>query len=423
MRPVIYLLLAAAVTLPAREQPSNINVNAKYKVSSVDIVPAKRYRLSAKLAGEVKRLVGENFNQDTVDRLARRIRNELQVHTVRQQVVKGAEPETVKVVFEIQRWKRDFDIAIPKFIYHSKQGWTGAVDATKVIGATRLGVGLVSDGDELVERYAGVRARIERLSVFTERVRLSFQFDSYHQQWSRSTLVALDQRTALPGVYRTRQNFQPTVTIQLAQPLTLSAGVSFERFQTQFPAAKTEAANAATATLRLHERWERAGARHGLDAGYSLRAATREFKSDFAYSRHQWDATYLCEFNRQRVVADFAAGELNGRAPLFERFVAGNSRFLRGWNRWDLAPLGGDRLAHGTLEYQYRILRVFYDTGSVWDRGQDAVIRHSLGLGLQLDNSWHKASNRSYRKGFTLAVAFPVKDGRAEPVVLVGMNF
>jgi hypothetical protein len=345
------------------------------------------------------------------------------VHTVRQQVVKGAEPETVKVVFEIQRWKRDFDIAIPKFVYHSKEGWTGAVDAAKTIGATRLGVGLVSDGDELVERYAGVRARVERLSVFTERVRLGFQFDSYHQQWSRSTLLALDQRAALPGIYRTRQNFEPVVTIQLAQPLTLSAGVSFERFQTQFPAAKTEAANAAIATLRLHERWERAGARHGLDAGYSLRAATREFKSDFAYSRHQWDATYLCEFNRQRVVADFAAGELNGRAPLFERFVAGNSRFLRGWNRWDLAPLGGDRLAHGTLEYQYRLLRVFYDTGSVWDRGQDAVIRHSLGLGLQLDNSWHKARDRSYRKGFTLAVAFPVKDGRAEPVVLVGMNF
>jgi outer membrane protein assembly factor BamA len=122
-------------------------------------------------------------------------------------------------------------------------------------------------------------------------------------------------------------------------------------------------------------------------------------------------------------VADFTAGGLNGRAPLFERFVAGNSRYLRGWNRWDLAPLGGNRLVHGTLEYQYRVLRLFYDTGSVWDRGDEAKVRHSLGLGLQLDNAWREARARHYRGGFTLAVAFPVKEGRAEPVFLVGMNF
>lgn len=420
MRRLAWLFFLAALGLPGQDDPAEFNVNARYRVSSVDIVPAKRYRFSASLAGELKRLVGENFNQETVDRLARRIRNELQVRTVHQRVTKGADPETVKVVFEIERWKNELELSVPKFVYHSKEGWTGAVEANLTVGATRLKVGLVSDGDELVERYAGVRAGVERLSVFTDRVRLGFEFESYHQQWSPSTLAALEDGS---GIYRTRQNFEPSITIQLLRQFSLSAGASMERFQSQFPAARTEAANAAVLTLRFQERWERADTRQGLDAGYSLRAATRQLDSDYVYTRHRWNATYSCTFNRQRVVADFTAGAIRGGAPLFERFVAGNSLYLRGWNRADIAPLGADRLVHGTLEYQYRALRLFYDTGSIWNRGANARIRNSLGIGLNLDNCWPAAKDRPYRKGFTVAVAFPVKEGRAEPVVLVGMNF
>jgi hypothetical protein len=47
------LPLPAAGTLP----PADFNVNEKYKISIVDIVPANRFRLSANLAGEMKRLV------------------------------------------------------------------------------------------------------------------------------------------------------------------------------------------------------------------------------------------------------------------------------------------------------------------------------------------------------------------------------
>lgn len=423
MKHAMFLLLAAALCAPAGQESSEFNVNARYRISGVDLEPARRYRLSTALASDLRRLVGENFNQETVDRLARRIRNELQVHAVHHKVTRGTEPETVKVVFEIRRWNDDLELSVPKFVYHSKNGWTGAVNASKTVGATRVSAGLVSDGDELVERYAGLRAGVERLSVFTDRLRLGFEFESYHQQWGRPSLDALEREPALPGIYRTRQNFEPALTVELTRQVSVSAGASFERFQTQFPAARTEAANAAIATLRVRERWERNRTRHLLEAGYSLRAATRDLDSDFVYSRHLFDAAYTAAFNRQRVVAAFTAGKLNGRAPLFERFVAGNSRYLRGWNRWDLAPLGGGRLAHGTLEYQYRILRLFYDTGSIWDAGEEARVRHSLGLGLQLDDARRERRGRSYRSGFTLAVAFPVKDGRAEPVFLVGMNF
>ena len=56
-----------------------------------------------------------------------------------------------------------------------------------------------------------------------------------------------------------------------------------------------------------------------------------------------------------------------GRAPLFERFVLGNASTLRGWNKFDLDPLGGDRAVHGSIDYRYRFVTVFYDTGVLWN--------------------------------------------------------
>jgi outer membrane protein assembly factor BamA len=95
---------------------------------------------------------------------------------------------------------------------------------------------------------------------------------------------------------------------------------------------------------------------------------------------------------------------------LFERFSLGNSATLRGWNKFDMAPLGGNRTVHNELEYRYRIFRVFYDTGAVWNRSQQAAAKHSLGFGL-------------FHHDFTVCIAFPIKDGRAEPVFMAGLTF
>ena len=51
-----------------------------------------------------------------------------------------------------------------------------------------------------------------------------------------------------------------------------------------------------------------------------------------------------------------------------------------------------------------------WDTGSAWNVGDDPEQKQSLGVGL-------------HSHGFELAVGFPVKTGRANPVVYVGMNF
>jgi len=109
-------------------------------------------------------------------------------------------------------------------------------------------------------------------------------------------------------------------------------------------------------------------------------------------------------------VDDGWGGMILGTAPLFERFVLGNSTSLRGWNKFDVDPLGGNRVVHNSVEYHYGVFQVFCDQGAVWDSGQAAVARTSVGAGL--------------RQGiFSVALAFPLRDGRMDPVFMVGMNY
>ena len=102
--------------------------------------------------------------------------------------------------------------------------------------------------------------------------------------------------------------------------------------------------------------------------------------------------------------------QLSGRAPLYERFVLGTSGTLRGWNRFDIDPLGGNRMIHNSVDYRYGVFEAFYDAGAVWDGGQPATPRHGAGIG--------------FRDGaFAMAVAFPIRNGRADPVFMMGMNY
>jgi len=80
--------------------------------------------------------------------------------------------------------------------------------------------------------------------------------------------------------------------------------------------------------------------------------------------------------------SDAGGGVINGSAPLFEQFVAGNTQILRGWNKYELSPLGSTRQIYGSVEYRYGHFLVFYDTGAVWNRDDPKVLRHSVGAGV-----------------------------------------
>jgi hypothetical protein len=339
--------------------------------------------------------------------VSKRLENHLH-RKVEHRIEKGDKPEHVKVVFVAPR-SIEADADVDKLAYHSKHGVTAGLQSDFDAGGLDFRVRLQSDSDHLLERYAGYGLGAGR--KFGERVQLRFDFESFHQQWNATTLRRLEERPDIPGIYRERYHMAPSVSIALLETLTFTAGVDIQHFQTQFPAARFEAANAVTTTLRHRRRWTSDASRQEVDAGYGLRAATRSFGSDYVYSRHAMTAEYTAEIRDNGFSASILVGRINGQAPLFERFTLGDSRTLRGWSKFDVAPVGGTRVAHASFEYTFHWFGAFYDTGSVWENGEKSKVKHSLGVAV------------GGREGLFLALAFPLRSGSVQPLFIVGMNF
>jgi outer membrane protein assembly factor BamA len=427
------VLIAAAVALLAQEAPpagtsadseraTDLNVNSRYTIESISFTGQRNYQLSTSALEEMRRLIGAKLNTDALNRLAQRVRAELRAHDVTFKLARGGEPESVKVLLQVDQGAGKFDVSIPRFGYYYGQGWTAAGEATATIGPNLFSFRALRDSDSSVEQMAGIQTKYTR-QLNGDCLRLALEFDAYRDQYDPATLTALqtDLSTSSSlgaGAYRSRLNFEPSATFVLAKPLTLTVGFSFEQMQPEFSAARSESANALINTLRYHQRWPVSGATaQELDVGYSLRAATKSIASDLSYTRHAVDARYLYNHNRQSVEVKVMAGVIYGQAPLYERFVLGDGTALRGWNKYDLDPLGGNRLAYGSVTYGYRVLRVFYDVGSVWDQGGSPEPEQSAGIGVS-------SGLGVLQKGaFLLAVAFPLRQGRTDPVLIAGMNF
>ena len=85
--------------------------------------------------------------------------------------------------------------------------------------------------------------------------------------------------------------------------------------------------------------------------------------------------------------------------PIFERFFAGGSRTIRGYDERKVGPLaatndpiGGESILVGNIEYtipviEYIKLAVFIDSGNVWSKVQDFAsgdYKSGAGLGLRI---------------------------------------
>jgi hypothetical protein len=363
------------------------------------------HKISSGLRKEIAALVGEKLNPERLDDLAKRLRKELRARAVEHHVLRGKSPEYVQVVFQVEVPPTRFDVAVPKFLYQGEQGWSGAVEGTATVNNNGFTAGLVSDGDEMVERYTGVVARYESQPLMDQRARLNFEFATYHELWNPSTVRAADASE----LYRTRDEFQPMLSVRVARPLEVSFGASFESLGAQAPGSQPLAADAFVAGARYHQEME-GSSDQAVEANYDLRAGSHTLASDYAYSRHRWGFRYRLTHGKHELVDDSWGGMILGTAPLFERFVLGNSTSLRGWNKFDLDPLGGNRVVHNSVEYHYGVFQVFCDSGAIWDSGQAAVARTSVGAGLR-------------QGAFSVALAFPLRNGRMDPVFMVGMNY
>lgn len=411
------VLLPALLALPlcAGNQQEDVNVNSRYIVESVHVTGKPALQLSQDLRKDVESVIGQNLDHGVLDRLASRLKRELRVERVDVRVDRGRVPDHVSVEFQVEDGGRKrFDLDVTKFAYHSRQGWTGAGEGRAHFGENTLALGLVSDGDELVERFAGLRTRWERRSLGTSRVRVALGFDTYHQQWNRSTISAAQSAGLSSELYRSRNSLQPSMSIALSDPVTLSFGANFQQLEPQLPGARTVSSNTANVTLSAHRTWQDdASTTHALDAAYRLRAATALLASDYIYVRHEGDVRYQAVNGRHGLTVDFTAGTIGGHAPMYERFVLGTASTLRGWSKFDLAPLGGDRAVHGSVDYRYRVFTVFYDSGVVWTGTTSTGPKHSAGVGFRTDG----------REGLLIAVAFPFRAGHFDPMFIMGFNF
>lgn len=407
-------------------QDSDINVNTRYTVDAVTLFgkgwkttflenhidqAEQTQKLSARLKADLVDLINHNLNPGVLDSLAQRIKHELSARDVTHRLLRSETQDHVRVEFEVTPARGGVDLNVTQFIYNSKFGWSGAGEAGFNLQQHYFLFGLVSDGDWLPERYAGFNARYEDRHLGSDRVTLRVQFESYHDQWNSSTLqLAKADSRVTSDTYRSRENFQPTLTVTLAKPLSLEVGASFERFSTQVPGAQAEAANAVFTTLRYRGQMEGRANQQDVEASYAMRLAAKTFASDFAYASHSARVRYHLQHGKHSVSDQVWGGLLTGRAPLSDRFVLGNSTYLRGWNKYELDPIGGNRVVYNSVDYRYGPFQAFYDTGAIWDEGQPVTARHSVGVGL-------RASILS------LAVAFPVRGGHVEPMFMLGLLY
>ena len=405
------LILLCPAGLKADDPKPDSNVNERYVVENVEYNGIDDSKISKTLRENAQRMVGEKYSEQTANDFARQLRNELKGYVVNLRVERGQKPEHVKVVYQMKKIPGfSFSAELPLLVYHSKEGFSGSLEIPIEIHHNVFTFGLVSDADQLLERNAGFRLRYEHRKLGTDAVRFRMDFDSYHQSFNAATKTALIERPDVPDVYRARQNFAPSLSAYPTKDLMLSAGVSFQRLQFQTPELRTLTAYAGTADIRYRKSTEPfAGYKQNVRFMYGLRTATRVLESDFVYTRHSLTADYVLSNGKHLFGAHFLSGYITGTAPLFERFSLGSSVTLRGWNKFDVAPLGGSRAAHGSLEYRYRNLQLFYDVGSVWDPKVSSPAKHGLGFG------W--ASTH-----FFASLAFPVRHNDVAPVFMIGFR-
>ena len=378
-----------------RDQGQDPNINRHHVVEDVEIRGVRQSDLSSELWAELQALAGRQLDSDEADRLETRMREALPDYEVNRRTVKGSQSGRIKLIFDANKaawaqWLR-FEPVDANTIYHSEQGW-GANLPLGIGGShVRFTPTVAIDvGDDLIEEYSGLALRVESRKVGTERLGVFFEWSTFDQDWRDPTLVAL---ATSPGVvaapYRNRMSVMPLVKFAITQQLSVGGGVRITELDPLLeplldPLAELQDSRMANAGIGFVNYSQRSrpgsGPRHDVEAAVTVSAGTEALSSDLVYERYVGQADYSFRRAKHEVRVSGMAGRIDGDAPLFERFSLGDSRTLRGWDKYDIAPAGGDRMFHTTVEYRYGGLGMFLDTGSVWDARGERRVRVSTGV-------------------------------------------
>ena len=391
------------------------NVNARYIVEQADITGVPDAELTQSLRDDLQGLVGQRLDSGEADRLEDRLERELPRYEISRRIQRGSEVGRIRLVFEaskreLPQWLR-FEPLRSNALFHSEQGWGSYLD---------LGIGdrnirftpivAIDDSDDLVEEYSGWGLRFETRKLGTRRLGASLEWSWFEQDWRSATLNALALQPGIPGPYQTRSTITPLLKFAFSPDLSVAGGVSISELEPLVPATGSQMANAAVASIGYDRRWrDGSDAAHHVEAGFGVRAGTHDLESDLDYRRYLGQGSYRYDFGRHHVQATGMAGKITGTAPLFERFTLGDSTTLRGWDRYDIAPAGADRMFYSSIEYRYTGVALFLDVGSVWDTGTERQVRVSTGFGLHAGPAF-------------LVVGFPLNTDNLTAVVTLGLR-
>ena len=392
------------------------NVNLRYIVEQADIVGVPDAEISEALRDDLQAILGKRLDSEEAERLKQRIERELSGYDVSRRIQRGSERGRIRLVYEARKkepppWLR-FDALRSNVVYHSEHGWGSFLDFALGDRSIRFTpIAAINDSENLIEEISGYGLRFETRKLGTRRLGASLEWSKLDQDWRGATRDALALRPDIPSLYSERTTFTPVVKFALTPDLSVAAGVSISELDPLDGVGESRMANAAVASIEYARRWEPDGldAGHRVEASFGVRAGSRELESDLAYTRYLGQGWYRYDLGRHHVQVSGMAGGLTGQAPLFERFTLGDSATLRGWDKYEIAPAGGDRVFYSSIEYRYTGVALFLDVGSVWDANTERRIRTSAGLGFHAGPAF-----------FT--VAFPLNTDNMTAIFTVGLR-
>jgi hypothetical protein len=399
------------------------NINSRYIVDAVELGGSFKATISDALNTDLQGMVGKNLDNARAEELRERIVKEISSSSVSvtRKLRRGGTPQHVRILYDINRSTDNLGFNFSGIgMYHSRQGFSIPPQRFHYhhLGTGTLSFRMANDPHELIERYAGAS-----LSYGVERgpVRFDVTYSSYRAQWKENTLQADAQSASSPGLYRMRDTidaaFGASFSESLPLKLNVQAGAEFAGLQMQSPVKSFEMSNTLKARLSGQKTFK-VGA---TQWNYGIRSGTGLLDSDFIYTQHQWDINYSFNKGFNTVSVKFLGGRITGNAPMFERFSIGNATTLRGWNKYEINPLGGDRLAYGSVEYTYRVLTGFYDLGSVWSAGHPATTRSSAGLIFRYPGPCKGKRLLNPLCWAGIGVGFPINGNGARPSLILGI--
>jgi len=356
----------------------------KDTVEAVEVTGDSKGLVSNSLRSEMQAMVGKQIDNLEVDHLLDKLKAELKGdYSINKQLEDGTKAFQTRVVYKVERvpWL-PYRVPRERAAYHQKQGITVVCCGDEFLNKYTT-LNLIFDGDSLTERYKGLNFGLESRNLGTRHLGARLEGALYGVQWKDQTDRAIAGAPGLPGLYRKRRAIAPSLAFAFDRHLYVTAGADFAALEMQEPTRHWQNAHAGVGSVHFDSKKLKHGdTSYEVVANYEVRTGARNIGSDFSYTRHRFDLDYTMKHGKHTIELRSMLGKLKGNAPLFERFSLGNTETLRGWNKYDIDPLGADRVSHSSIEYRFTAIGAFYDEGEMSGYGLAKKTRRSVGLTL-----------------------------------------